>query len=586
MIQNTIQLIENGKQSQIALFANDGTSNTYVPVRASALQKRVHATFDKFQDQMKDEPQHKLQRFSKMANYPGKLYDPLTLEEVDHHVQWKNREHASYYIRRGSNVRSQPQDFTNSSSSKAPMSQFHLEAQCLITDWINKGKNIRFVMKCNRNCHMVTLFETRNGMNAQKEVTIDDKNKRLDIAIFHNDEIVFNVEVLHMHRTLLGKRQGRWCEIIALHVIEKFQDQENKSNEDIVLICEPRDDVRVRCHFLDSDHTIKCCMQCIHETARACIRRRLRIMITNIRQRKQRVLAEQKCKRDMLKLNRHDKRLYEKVVNDIIDCQHPLLLKQSYNKVMNELIVVCQHRREKWERKMMESFLVNSGFYRRRKLVELVERCNQCWVKFCKKIRDKRMVSKILSDAQKARQETDKKKRIDDLWNKFREYFNNILLEVRHRLKVQKWQRWCSENDIDAEQKKLYTLAERIRTFARILPIYTNFTAPNLYNVDKNPATAIKDFKDRVENAESQMEAKKNKKMKLEERIELHKKARAEAVPYKKRKCAQFWKNSKGTKIMCHRGTKVIELCTPNKCDACNNAVKELACYPDQQGAD
>lgn len=123
---------------------------------------------------------------------------------------------------------------------------------------------------------------------------------------------------------------------------------------------------------------------------------------------------------------------------------------------------------------------------------------------------------------------------------------------------IDKHATWCAENDIEREQARLQALAQT-----------HHVTAPDLYATD-DPATAIACFQNRLDFAKAELK-------RLQDKAAYHKRARDEAVPYRQRNGATFWKNSKNTLIMAHRHAKVIALCAPNQCKECLNAEAELA---------
>ena len=80
-------------------------------------------------------------------------------------------------------------------------------------------------------------------------------NRRAQLLLQYDaDAIVFNVEVLHTSRTAEGKRDGRWVEINAVHVLDQLEGDRSH----VRIVCEPRDDISMRCHFTDRN----CCFEC------------------------------------------------------------------------------------------------------------------------------------------------------------------------------------------------------------------------------------------------------------------------------------------------------------------------------------
>tara|TARA_B110000046_G_scaffold182954_1_gene218037 strand:+ start:51 stop:1028 length:978 start_codon:yes stop_codon:yes gene_type:complete len=152
------------------------------------------------------------------------------------------------------------------------MSAFHLLAQVRLVEYINAGFQVEFVLKCSESTHLVPIFRTGVGMRAQKEVyvpkSVHQSARRLDVAIENcNGEVVFNVEVLHSSRTAEGKRDGRWCEVIATYIIERIQQNSGSS---LRIVCEPRPDLYIHCDFLHKEGALWTCDRCAQ--AKACLR--------------------------------------------------------------------------------------------------------------------------------------------------------------------------------------------------------------------------------------------------------------------------------------------------------------------------
>ena len=88
-------LVRN-RQTRIALWAPKANVDVYQPISADELACMVRDIRD-----TESGSEATLRRLSKQKTYAGKLFDPLdTTVELTHCVQWKNRLHASYFVRK------------------------------------------------------------------------------------------------------------------------------------------------------------------------------------------------------------------------------------------------------------------------------------------------------------------------------------------------------------------------------------------------------------------------------------------------------------------------------------------------------
>ena len=196
--------------------------------------------------------------------------------ELVHHVQWKRPSHASYFTRKNDTHRSTTAPVPISGAPNAPLSAEHLLAQIMLVDRANRGDEIEFVLKCHRNVHLVPVFKTSGSMVAKKEVYVSrqGKSQRLDTAFYENDTIVFNAEIKYQSRTSEGRRDGLWVEVNAMHALDVL----DKEAPPYRIVCEPRGDMSMRCHFMESSCCFEC-RQCVEETAGACIVNTCRSML-------------------------------------------------------------------------------------------------------------------------------------------------------------------------------------------------------------------------------------------------------------------------------------------------------------------
>ena len=266
--------LEENKRSKIALTALSEHGTTYDIVLADDLSEHVRKRYSQLVASGLDASCSNVRRVSKRQVCTGKLFDPYDVRaEVVHHVQWKYCERSSYFSHKfDESSRSATKLTEHTGGPRAPMSAFHLLAQVRLVEYINAGFQVEFVLKCSESTHLVPIFRTGVGMRAQKEVyvpkSVHQSARRLDVAIENcNGEVVFNVEVLHSSRTAEGKRDGRWCEVIATYIIERIQQNSGSS---LRIVCEPRPDLYIHCDFLHKEGALWTCDRCAQ--AKACLR--------------------------------------------------------------------------------------------------------------------------------------------------------------------------------------------------------------------------------------------------------------------------------------------------------------------------
>lgn len=269
-------MVEN-RRTRVALWAPKVDAEVYQLISADELTSIVRASYQRFEESESGSCA-KQRRLSKHTAYAGKLFDPLDASvELTHCVQWKHPHHASYFVRkhavRGADASATgdaPLDAASqrSGSQTAPMSEEHFHSQLQLKQCINAGVRITFLLKCDRSVHMVPVFQTTAGDRAETEVRVDANGavRRLDVVVYRNTRACFNVEVLYASRVVEGARTGRWVEVCAAHILEQLKLDESQAR----IVCEPRRDIRVCCHFLDTSSEYRC-EHCVHSTARAYI---------------------------------------------------------------------------------------------------------------------------------------------------------------------------------------------------------------------------------------------------------------------------------------------------------------------------
>lgn len=234
-------------------------------------------------------PEQKRRKLAKKQANAGKRFDVYSPDqEVRLHVQWKNATHASYYSHDGANASGAPAVPAAPAGAKGgknePMSKWHLDAQTTIRDAINEGVVIEFVMKCKRN-HIIPLFRTEKGLHAKVEYNL--RVKRLDVAVLDaNSELVFTIEVLHSSRTGEFQRRDPWCEVVAMHVLQQFDDWKKypeRSGRPVRIVCEPRKDIAV-CGDFRRRGAWWTCEKCKEEGAAECIEQWWRSVLMRRRQ--------------------------------------------------------------------------------------------------------------------------------------------------------------------------------------------------------------------------------------------------------------------------------------------------------------
>lgn len=270
-LADLVPLMLENRHTQIALIAHVASSS-YTPILAGTLADRVHLAFDALEEEGLGNSSRQRQHLSKQQAYAGKLYDPVDLTaELVHHVQWMHRDHASYFTRKTDGATGGPRLACSleASAAGAPMSTMHLLAQLALSERINADVSVEFLLKCSSSNHLVPVFRTSSGMRARTEVYVprhgDQRARRLDVAVCEGEKIVFNVEILHSSRTDEGRRAGNWVEANAMHVIEEVQRRERC----VRIVCEPRSDQYVHCHFIGRALHRWSCRRCVEHMARA-----------------------------------------------------------------------------------------------------------------------------------------------------------------------------------------------------------------------------------------------------------------------------------------------------------------------------
>lgn len=269
-LADLVSLMLENKSTQIALIAHKA-SLSYTPILAGTLADQVRHAFDALEKEGLCDSSRQRQKLSKQQAYTGKLYDPVDVTtELVHHVQWSHRRYASYFTRKtDGGTGGTKLSRSSSGASGAPMSATHLLAQIALAERVNDDSPVEFLLKCSSSNHLVPIYRTSPGMRAHTEVYVprqdDGRARRLDVAICNGEQIVFNVEILHSSRTAEGRRDGSWAEANAIHVLEEVQRREGR----IRIVCEPRADQYVHCHFLGRAVHRWSCRRCVERTARA-----------------------------------------------------------------------------------------------------------------------------------------------------------------------------------------------------------------------------------------------------------------------------------------------------------------------------
>jgi len=258
----------------------DLESGKYIPEDANELAQRVRNAVKNYMT----EPKSKRQKLAKKEILRGKVYNPDDIEqEYELCVQFEHPTHSSYF-RPIDNSYDNSYQVTSSGTANSRMSEYHLNAQIWIVQWINEGKRIELYYKCPTCGDLVNIFESNAAMYATKECYVSDgqTGRRLDIAIFKQDDIiVFNIEILFKSRTKEGKRTGPWAEVEALHVLDELEKARKDDADKIQLICEPRSDIKVCNNFreITAQNCIGKCVKCIENTACLCIVRNIEAFI-------------------------------------------------------------------------------------------------------------------------------------------------------------------------------------------------------------------------------------------------------------------------------------------------------------------
>ena len=311
--QERFYQLDQNKRSQYALKACI-ENGRYELITAECLTRQVR-TIDARLEQ--DEPSMNLKkrrRLSKMEAYAGKLYDPFDVSQaVVHNNQWVNENHASYFSRVHvhDGETCGPRMDSDCGTKNARMSSYHLFAQEIIKKYINDKERVVFYLKCD-SVHLVPIFQTTPTMSAELEVFVKDGKQRLDVAIFDGanpnpNPIIFNVEVLHTSRTDAGKRKGRWCEVVASHVIA--QEKNWRRGDALKIVCEPREDIRVHCHFLRRGTSQWICRDCVDLSASALICKTWEGVLLRRRQKKDAAEKQEE-------LSRQEERRRDKLAGD------------------------------------------------------------------------------------------------------------------------------------------------------------------------------------------------------------------------------------------------------------------------------
>lgn len=269
------RLVEN-RRTRIALWAPKVDADVYQLISADELTSIVRANYRRFEE-AESSSRAKLRRLSKHSAYAGKLFDPLDATvELTHCVQWKHPRHASYFVRTHGGVAGAPATGgapldavaqQRPGSKGAPMSAVHLLSQLALKERVNAGARITFLLKCERGVHLVPVFQTAVGDRAETEVRVHGEGgaeRRLDVAVYRGDRVRFNVEILYASRVGAGRRDGSWVEVCAAHVLDQLELDESRAR----IVCEPRRDIRVSCHYLDTASTYRC-EHCARSTAHA-----------------------------------------------------------------------------------------------------------------------------------------------------------------------------------------------------------------------------------------------------------------------------------------------------------------------------
>lgn len=93
----------------------------------------------------------------------------------------------------------------------------HRLAKSLVVDFLNNNGEL---VTTNRCMYCPHIYEDTFSGEAKEEVSIG--NSRVDVAIFHEGEIVSIVEVFDTHRTINVEERNKysWCEVSAQSLIE------------------------------------------------------------------------------------------------------------------------------------------------------------------------------------------------------------------------------------------------------------------------------------------------------------------------------------------------------------------------------